>query len=684
MFYKKIIATILIGTPFVAFGQTATSSLKDSYDSQGCATLQNPCKEVEVQYILEATDEALLKTLLITDTYTGSDTSDFYRHQLAIEPVSSITLFRTAIVDRIASKYPSDISAHVTELDRTIHGNKGQYSYLNTVLLPYTWHPLTWNSLTDTATWNKNIFNAYIKKDNGVTNPAGRYWREGVAVALVDDLDSQRIKLIPNTADPRVSWYNQGLLYGYIAANNPLKRVEIFHRLSVADSQRLVLRLWKQINYFDDTTTTEISYPSIDDLPENATLRYYNFSYPASITKERVLAGLLVADYSAEPPTETSTDTNSESTDTSSGSTNPDWVWNGSGWVWTGSLPVLATNPTPIDTTQSPQPTTPSNQTPNPQTFASGLVPCSGADCQACDLLQLIQNLINAAITLATALAIIGLAWNGFQMVVKGGGDPLVHEVFRRKLKNIVIGFVLMLGAWVIVDSVMKLFLNDQQFGTWNKIQCVAQPTATKGQSAPLPTGTVNTGGNVVGDENPTPTPVTPGTPTTPTPAPGGVITPVLDPTPNTPPVTNTGGETISGSVSGMVYICYEFYDLKAAGLTCKQAQCYAERSTALRLVALNGLYSLRITEAIPPTMAHKADCHRSVTCVDATVSMVTNATEAVAFFKEAQSKGIRAVWEGASCTTRDQIRAAGAPAFCKTDNGFDHISGTHYSLYSN
>ena len=292
---------------------------------------------------------------------------------------------------------------------------------------------------------------------------------------------------------------------------------------------------------------------------------------------------------------------------------------------------------------------------------AAGLVPCSGADCQACDLLQLIQNLINAAITLATALAIIGLAWNGFQMVVKGGDNPLVHEVFRRKLKNIVIGFVLMLGAWVIVDSVMKLFLNDQQFGNWNKIQCVAQPAVTQGKPTDLPAGSINTGG---GSDDPS---TSPNTPTTPVPVPVG-----------------TGGVPISGSVDGMSYLCAECYDLKAAGLTCKEAQCYAEQSTALRLVALDGLYSLRITEAMPPTVKHTASCHRNGTCVDATVSMVTNATEAAAFFKEAQSKGIRAVWEGEDCAMRDKIRAAGATAFCKTDSGFGHITGTHYSLYSN
>src|SRR3989344_5830492 len=114
---------------------------------------------------------------------------------------------------------------------------------------------------------------------------------------------------------------------------------------------------------------------------------------------------------------------------------------------------------------------------------ATGLVPCSGPDCQACDLLKLIQNLINNFfIPFAVMLAVIGLAWDGFKMVTSGSDNPLMHSVFRQRLKNIVIGFILMLGAWVIVDTVMKLFLNNQQFGSWNQIQCVAQPMPIQGK----------------------------------------------------------------------------------------------------------------------------------------------------------------------------------------------------------
>jgi len=299
---------------------------------------------------------------------------------------------------------------------------------------------------------------------------------------------------------------------------------------------------------------------------------------------------------------------------------------------------------------------------------ATGLVPCSGADCEACDVLQLIQNLINAAITIATALAIIGLAWNGFQMVIKGGDNPMMHQVFRQKLKNIVIGFLLMLSAWVIVDTVMKLFLKEQQFGNWNKIECIAQPTIDPTKKIDLPQGSL----------------------------PGGDDGTTSDSSSSTPPVVSNASSTVSGIVknadgtytlngvdpAGAPYSCANCVNLRELGLSCKESQCYLQKSDAQQLVALNKTYPLRITEAMPPVVHHSNPCQRNGTCVDATVSSVTTADQAVVFSQVASRNGIRAVWEGESCATRDKIRAAGGTAYCKSDSGYGHITGTHYSLY--
>ena len=120
-------------------------------------------------------------------------------------------------------------------------------------------------------------------------------------------------------------------------------------------------------------------------------------------------------------------------------------------------------------------------------TFASaqGLVPCNGPDCQTCDILKLIQNLISYAITLGTTISIILIAKTGLEMVLQGTDNPLTHSALRNRLKNITIGFALMLGAWTIVDASMKLFLNDQVYGGWNKITCVAPVRPVNVQVSP-------------------------------------------------------------------------------------------------------------------------------------------------------------------------------------------------------
>ena len=102
-----------------------------------------------------------------------------------------------------------------------------------------------------------------------------------------------------------------------------------------------------------------------------------------------------------------------------------------------------------------------------------GLVPCSGTECQACDLLTLIQRILNFLVQLATWIAIMTLAWTGVEMMYQAA-DPIKHSALRKRLKNIIIGFLLMLGAWTIVDTGMKLLLNDQVYGGWNTIQCSA------------------------------------------------------------------------------------------------------------------------------------------------------------------------------------------------------------------
>ncbi|PJE74125.1 MAG: hypothetical protein COV01_02625 [Candidatus Taylorbacteria bacterium CG10_big_fil_rev_8_21_14_0_10_41_48] len=98
----------------------------------------------------------------------------------------------------------------------------------------------------------------------------------------------------------------------------------------------------------------------------------------------------------------------------------------------------------------------------------TGIVPCNGPDCNFCSLAQLGQNIINLAIFLAVFLSAILFAWAGWNYLTNFGDTGKVskaHEIFR----NVAVGFIIVLAAWLIVDTLMKTLLGGK-FGPWNEV----------------------------------------------------------------------------------------------------------------------------------------------------------------------------------------------------------------------
>ena len=91
--------------------------------------------------------------------------------------------------------------------------------------------------------------------------------------------------------------------------------------------------------------------------------------------------------------------------------------------------------------------------------------------CQSiCDLVQLAQNILNDGVILATFLAAILFAWAGARMLA-AGGDTKVISSAKKTFGAVFIGFVIVLTAWLIVDTIMKAFTDQgSDFGPWNEI----------------------------------------------------------------------------------------------------------------------------------------------------------------------------------------------------------------------
>ncbi len=87
------------------------------------------------------------------------------------------------------------------------------------------------------------------------------------------------------------------------------------------------------------------------------------------------------------------------------------------------------------------------------------LVPCGrrAADQPTCDfnqLVRLIKNLMDFAITIAPFLAAIAFAFAGFYYFTSAGDTGKVekaHDIFR----NTAIGLVLVLAAWFVVKAIL-------------------------------------------------------------------------------------------------------------------------------------------------------------------------------------------------------------------------------------
>lgn len=131
-----------------------------------------------------------------------------------------------------------------------------------------------------------------------------------------------------------------------------------------------------------------------------------------------------------------------------------------------------------------------------PETSYAQLVPCNGPECQACHFVQLGTNILDWIITVMSTICALVIVVAGFKMVTAGGDTGQVSEA-RSMITNTIVGFIILLAAWLIVDTVLKVFVSGSAtgtgaaeipgFGPWNRIQCVPPPP-------PPPTGGGTTG----------------------------------------------------------------------------------------------------------------------------------------------------------------------------------------------
>lgn len=118
----------------------------------------------------------------------------------------------------------------------------------------------------------------------------------------------------------------------------------------------------------------------------------------------------------------------------------------------------------------------------DPQLTGSGqFVPCSGTNCSACDLVKLANSIVTWLIGIVALMFGVLMIVAGFKLVLSAGNQGAL-DTAKKMLTNGLIGFLIVLGAWLLVDTLMKALLGDsgelKGYGPWSQIDCWKQNKA--------------------------------------------------------------------------------------------------------------------------------------------------------------------------------------------------------------
>ena len=96
------------------------------------------------------------------------------------------------------------------------------------------------------------------------------------------------------------------------------------------------------------------------------------------------------------------------------------------------------------------------------------IVPCDGVNCTVCDIAIVAQNVLNTAIFVLVALSAVLFAYAGWKMLTAQGNTESYSQG-KSIFGNVVLGLVIILAGWIVIDTLMKTMTNSS-FGPWNKI----------------------------------------------------------------------------------------------------------------------------------------------------------------------------------------------------------------------
>jgi len=92
-------------------------------------------------------------------------------------------------------------------------------------------------------------------------------------------------------------------------------------------------------------------------------------------------------------------------------------------------------------------------------TLAAGILPAcaDSGDCGICDVVQTAVNVFRLLLGALGAISLLLFVWHGIQILVSAGNKEMVSAGFKGMV-NTLIGILLILGSWLIVNVVIAAF----------------------------------------------------------------------------------------------------------------------------------------------------------------------------------------------------------------------------------
>lgn len=110
--------------------------------------------------------------------------------------------------------------------------------------------------------------------------------------------------------------------------------------------------------------------------------------------------------------------------------------------------------------------------------YAQGVVPCGNQgqpSCDLCHVVVLVQNVSDLLVAIMTSVFVIALIVGGIWLNASTGSASMIGGV-KKTLRSVVVGFIVVLAGWIIVDLFVALLVgggSQTGAGSWQALSCM-------------------------------------------------------------------------------------------------------------------------------------------------------------------------------------------------------------------